>query len=686
MAKVQITEEYLQAIADAIREKTGETETLTPSEMAEAISNISGGGGQHPEGDDYDMLVANLINNATIPSNTVYSDPYTQAVTHNWFNRQVDAYAAHCVAFWNLKSITQKIFNGATYSYGTTYAIKNLYLPSVLTNTNQCPFAGVSQKTPIKKLYAPFFEGDSNSQLGNYNGFCKDTGVTYMPLLRTIATIGSVNIPSSGDTCVIGAIRNMGSCMVESLTVDMFNKLFSSVVENNGTYRDFLYCGFKSGQTGVIHMWLLKDWDFTTKTFSPSAQDVDLVLRDIQWIASGVNNIFDSTYCKLKTLYIDKVGSNLRAPALKAKYLVFGNCSSKEPPSITGGDLSYLTAIVVPNNLVSAFKAATNWSNYANKIYGRSDAKTMFSDIYLPNTKEFTKSEITYGDTAYEDFEFVKGSSVTRLGMYSNKGVFEDSDTIKSVYFENLKTIGNYAFKGSTLNTLLTKSITTIAKHAFKNATNFVQSYWPALTSIQEQGFYGCTNLTAFNAPNLTTIETGVWSDCSKLAAVNLPLLSGNIGENTFFYCTNLKYLNIPKINKVGRQSFGQCTSLKYLDLGRDNNIGAEFNTYSSGGSDGPFAGVTFALLVLRVSPDIDTVPTSLSALGFALETGGKILVPRSKVEGFKTATNWSVYASAFDALEDYTVDGTISGDINFNKTIFYTNKRGLGWEDFTTS
>lgn len=50
MSKVAITEQYLTDIADAIREKTGLTTTYKPSEMADAISSISGGGGIIPTG------------------------------------------------------------------------------------------------------------------------------------------------------------------------------------------------------------------------------------------------------------------------------------------------------------------------------------------------------------------------------------------------------------------------------------------------------------------------------------------------------------------------------------------------------------------------------------------------------------------------------------------------------------
>lgn len=50
MAKVAITQDYLQDIADAIRTKTGLSSTYYPSEMAQAILSISGSGGITPTG------------------------------------------------------------------------------------------------------------------------------------------------------------------------------------------------------------------------------------------------------------------------------------------------------------------------------------------------------------------------------------------------------------------------------------------------------------------------------------------------------------------------------------------------------------------------------------------------------------------------------------------------------------
>lgn len=47
MTKVAVTETYLTGIADAIRQQTGSTDTYKPSEMANAILDINGGGSKN---------------------------------------------------------------------------------------------------------------------------------------------------------------------------------------------------------------------------------------------------------------------------------------------------------------------------------------------------------------------------------------------------------------------------------------------------------------------------------------------------------------------------------------------------------------------------------------------------------------------------------------------------------------
>ena len=64
-------------------------------------------------------------------------------------------------------------------------------------------------------------------------------------------------------------------------------------------------------------------------------------------------------------------------------------------------------------------------------------------------------------------------------------------------------------------------------------------------------------------------------------------------------------------------------------------------------------------------------VPTLPSGTlnGTAISKGaGYIYVPRNLVDSYKAETNWSAYAEQIRALEDYTVDGTITGDLDETK------------------
>lgn len=64
MANVVINDEHLTSIADAIRGKNGETTTYKPAEMADAISAITGAGGNW----DYSQLHSVVISGSNLTS------------------------------------------------------------------------------------------------------------------------------------------------------------------------------------------------------------------------------------------------------------------------------------------------------------------------------------------------------------------------------------------------------------------------------------------------------------------------------------------------------------------------------------------------------------------------------------------------------------------------------------------
>lgn len=122
---------------------------------------------------------------------------------------------------------------------------------------------------------------------------------------------------------------------------------------------------------------------------------------------------------------------------------------------------------------------------------------------------------------------------------------------------------------------------------------------------------------------------------CDKLATVDFQIAT-SIGGVAFQFCTSLTKANFPMVTSIGGSSFANCTAM--------------------------------TALILR-SETVCTMQdkSALSSSGIAIGRG-YIYVPAALVDTYKAATNWSTHAARFRALEDYTVDGTISGELDPNK------------------
>lgn len=693
MAKVQITEEYLQAIADAIREKTGETATITPLEMAEAISNITGGGGEHPEGPDFDMLVGQLVDSDhAIESGTLYSDPFTISASHKWCNSNIEASDACGVVFWNLKNITSSMFSfiqNSTKGYG----VKNLYLPTIKGGMHYSPFNNVN----ISKFIAPYLEGSTDRVDPIFEIFGVKSKLYAPSLLYIQAASGILPDDLLGTNIVVASLNKIGSCNIPNISVDQFNKMFAGIRNAiTSSKMDMFKPTIKANDSGVLNLWLLEDSNFNNGTFciKQNGGNVDLVLRSISNFGTNAANIFGngdgaSDKCSLHSVYIHKIGSNLGTASGEIKYLVLKTSLTGQVPTLSvdaATAFTNLTAVLVPDDMVSAFKAASNWSGIADKIVGISSAGD-YSDLSIPVVWEYadsvSRAERPTG--VLGNIKYVMGNNVTRLYAPGSTGTLEALTNLESVYMPNLSTLDNYAFYNtSKLKHITADSITSVARLAMYKTDSLRTSYWPSLTYVASQGFCQ-SGIIAFNAPNLYTIDGSGFATCRSLEVFNAPSFEQWLPNGCFDGCTKLKYVNLPKVRGVDQSSFNNCSSLRYIDFGKDNPYeeGHTFNRNTMS-SFGAFKDCTFELFVIRNVATLTTPPISMGALSFGLTDTGKILVPRATLNGYKTATYWSVYADKYEALEDYTVDGTVTGDIDFNKTSFYTGKQGLALEDLS--
>lgn len=206
-----------------------------------------------------------------------------------------------------------------------------------------------------------------------------------------------------------------------------------------------------------------------------------------------------------------------------------------------------------------------------------------------------------------------------------------------------------------------------------------------AITSIGASAFCDCTALESVVVPNVEIIDGSAFQKCSLLTEVIVPKATFYNKNYIFDGCANLKYIDLSgalnlsgyadaqygqyvfrdctsleKIiiyGRTGQAMFQGCTSLKIVDV-----IAGNMNGYTS------FFGCTaLKALILRQTDKIHSMGNA-GALNVCtpFQSGtAYIYVPRSLMNTYVSATNWSAYSSQFRALEDYTVDGTVTGALD---------------------
>ena len=142
-------------------------------------------------------------------------------------------------------------------------------------------------------------------------------------------------------------------------------------------------------------------------------------------------------------------------------------------------------------------------------------------------------------------------------------------------------------------------------------------------------------------AAQIEGIEVGGGGDIDALINRSITEISSSsitsIGDSAFRNCSNLTTVDFPVATSIGTYAFNSCRVLKSLLL-RGNNV-----------------------CTLSSTNAFNSTPIKSGT--------GYIYVPSALIEQYKAATNWSTYSAQFRALEDYTVDGTITGELDPAKT-----------------
>lgn len=151
--------------------------------------------------------------------------------------------------------------------------------------------------------------------------------------------------------------------------------------------------------------------------------------------------------------------------------------------------------------------------------------------------------------------------------------------------------------------------------------------------------------ILTYSNKEVKTVGTRAFSHCSVLVSVDLPEVT-TIGQHSFNSCSELERVTFPKLTTmIPGDNFTYCYALKYADLGLVSNL----PSWSLANCK------ILETVILRKENSICTLQTTNALSGTPIAKGtGYVYVPSALVDSYKTATNWSTFATQFRAIEDY--------------------------------
>jgi hypothetical protein len=175
--------------------------------------------------------------------------------------------------------------------------------------------------------------------------------------------------------------------------------------------------------------------------------------------------------------------------------------------------------------------------------------------------------------------------------------------------------------------------------------------------SVRDYAFYN-QPFEIVNLPRVKTLGKSAFYQCA-VSTLDFPLvevipdsLAGSSGTN------NITSVNFPNAVEIGQSAFNFCRKLTFVDFPKVKSIKSQ-----------AFYNATNLVTIVLRSPELCTLASSSIFSSYIVKT---FLFPAALIESYQTATNWSaMYASGkaiFLPLEEYTVDGTTTGEIDWDK------------------
>ena len=182
---------------------------------------------------------------------------------------------------------------------------------------------------------------------------------------------------------------------------------------------------------------------------------------------------------------------------------------------------------------------------------------------------------------------------------------------------------------------------------------------------VKDYSFYGCSNLTEVNLPKATFIGIQAFQSCQKLTEVDSPQAT-SIGSTAFENCYVLTNVNLPKVTSIGIQAFRYCKALTTINLPLVTAISTSVFHYCEKLTSVILPKATsIGTTSFKLCEDLTTLVLGSQTLCTLSKTsafdntpfasggtGGVAYVPQNLIADYEIATNWSSLAVTFLPIE----------------------------------
>lgn len=186
------------------------------------------------------------------------------------------------------------------------------------------------------------------------------------------------------------------------------------------------------------------------------------------------------------------------------------------------------------------------------------------------------------------------------------------------------------------------ENATSVRDSCFSYCKKIQEVYLPNVTSIGTSSFRGCEMLSKINIQNVETLGNYALYG-SNITELYLPKAI-TINTSACSYISQLKKVTLGNVKTIDKGAFSRDINCEEIDISLNENV-------NSIGENAFFNNGKLSKLTIRGTALIELKSTNAFAGTAIAYRTGKIYVDPSMVETYKTATNWSNYSYAIEAI-----------------------------------